>query len=198
MPKAFTAKDKAVIREKLLDGARDCVARFGVRKTSVETLARAGGISKGAFYYFYPSKERLFYEVIRETGEALNRKFERSITDAQGPITLDEFIELTIGWIHELEDTTLMSLMRSGELGWLEQRLPPEMAMGQLVAGDRMVVRLFEAMQIPPPENVDVFAGALRAVILTLLHKRSIGERIYREVLRELLSALFDRYIYTK
>ncbi|MBK9714459.1 MAG: TetR/AcrR family transcriptional regulator [Kouleothrix sp.] len=66
MPKGFTEREKALIRAKLLEKGRDLFATYGVKKTSVEDLTSAAGISKGAFYLFFDSKEELFFELLEQ------------------------------------------------------------------------------------------------------------------------------------
>ena len=53
-----------MIKERLLAAGRELFARYGLRKTTVEELARAAGIAKGTFYLFFPSKEALYAEVL--------------------------------------------------------------------------------------------------------------------------------------
>src|SRR4051794_30101091 len=49
--------DRVKIREtRLLDAATRLFARFGFDKTSVDDIARAAGVSKGAVYLHWPSK----------------------------------------------------------------------------------------------------------------------------------------------
>ena len=57
MPKAFTDQEKEVLREQLREKGRALFEAHGLRKTSVDEIVRAVGISKGAFYLFYKSKE---------------------------------------------------------------------------------------------------------------------------------------------
>lgn len=66
MPVAFTPEKQQFIRQSLRDTALLLVKEFSVRNIKVEELTHAAGISKGAFYKFYPSKEALFYELLRE------------------------------------------------------------------------------------------------------------------------------------
>ena len=66
MPVAFTAEERAVLTEKLLQSARAFVKEQSARKITVEQLTASVGISKGAFYLFYPSKEHLFYALLRQ------------------------------------------------------------------------------------------------------------------------------------
>jgi AcrR family transcriptional regulator len=64
MPRGWSERERATIQDRLLAAGRDLFATHGIRKTSVEDLTRAAGISKGAFYQFYESKEALFFEII--------------------------------------------------------------------------------------------------------------------------------------
>lgn len=64
MPRAFTDVERERIRERLLAAGRELFSRYGLRKTTVEELARAAGIAKGTFYLFFPSKEALYAEVL--------------------------------------------------------------------------------------------------------------------------------------
>jgi AcrR family transcriptional regulator len=66
MPKGFTEKERESIHQQLLERGREIFANYGVRKTSVEDLTRAVGISKGAFYIFFSSKEELFLEIMEQ------------------------------------------------------------------------------------------------------------------------------------
>ena len=63
---AFSAEENAAIRETLLREARRCAVTLGLRKTSVEQLTEAAGISKGLFYKYFASKELLFFEVLED------------------------------------------------------------------------------------------------------------------------------------
>ena len=63
---AFTDNQNETIRRDLIREARRCGVSIGMRKTSVEQLADAVGISKGSFYKFFPSKELLFFAVLED------------------------------------------------------------------------------------------------------------------------------------
>ena len=69
MPKGFTQHEKKLINELLLEQGYTQFSSYGLKKTNVEELARAAGISKGAFYNFYDSKETLFIKVVEQAEE---------------------------------------------------------------------------------------------------------------------------------
>ena len=90
MPRAFTEEEWGRIRGRLLEAGRERFTRYGLRKTSVEELTRAVGISKGSFYRFFVSKEALYVELLaRAMPEVEERVLSRSLgaaTDAREAI----------------------------------------------------------------------------------------------------------------
>lgn len=64
MPKIFSEREKENIVKGLLETCRQSWTQYGYKKTSIDELCRQVGISKGAFYIFFDSKEALFCEVL--------------------------------------------------------------------------------------------------------------------------------------
>lgn len=64
MARSFTETEKENIRKRLLDACRQSWTQYGYKKTSVDELCQQAGISKGAFYLFFESKEALFCDVL--------------------------------------------------------------------------------------------------------------------------------------
>ena len=77
MPKAFTEQEKQLIRTQMLEKATKLFEKQGLKKTSVDELAQAARISKGAFYLFYESKEELLMQIL----EGLETDIRRRIFD---------------------------------------------------------------------------------------------------------------------
>jgi AcrR family transcriptional regulator len=66
MPRAFSDYEKEFIRLQMREKGQRLFEKQGLRKTSVDELAKVVGISKGAFYLFYESKEELFLEILEQ------------------------------------------------------------------------------------------------------------------------------------
>jgi AcrR family transcriptional regulator len=64
MARSFTEREKENIKNKLQEACKQSWTQYGYKKTSVDELCRQAGISKGAFYLFFESKEALFCEVL--------------------------------------------------------------------------------------------------------------------------------------
>lgn len=60
---------RAEKRLEILVKAREVFGKYGYRKTSVEDVGRACGLAGPAIYYYFSSKEELFAETIRASGE---------------------------------------------------------------------------------------------------------------------------------
>lgn len=71
------SKDEKLRRDRILDAAGETFIRYGFRKTSMDDVARAAGISRQSLYAYFPTKEALFRDVVehlvaatREAGRA--------------------------------------------------------------------------------------------------------------------------------
>jgi len=84
MPKGFTEQEKELIGRRLLEQGYRLFSAYGLKKTNVEEIAQAAGISKGAFYNFYESKEALFMDVIEEAEKRLRQEV-LAVIDLPGP-----------------------------------------------------------------------------------------------------------------
>lgn len=66
MPKAFSDREKKIIKKKLIGKAKEYFGIFGLKKTNIGDLTKSIGIAKGTFYNFYKSKEELFLDVLEK------------------------------------------------------------------------------------------------------------------------------------
>jgi AcrR family transcriptional regulator len=67
------AKDD-IIRDEILKEAQKLFQQYGLKKTTMEDIAKSMGKGKSTLYYYYCSKEEIFDAVIlREMGEVFSR-----------------------------------------------------------------------------------------------------------------------------
>ena len=71
MARSFTEREKENIKINLQEACKQSWTQYGYKKTSVDDLCRQTGISKGAFYLFFESKEALFCEVLCSVQEQI-------------------------------------------------------------------------------------------------------------------------------
>lgn len=62
-------------RTQLLESARICFSRDGYASASIARICEHAGVSKGAFYHHFPSKQALFLELLQVWLEALDASY---------------------------------------------------------------------------------------------------------------------------
>jgi TetR/AcrR family transcriptional repressor of nem operon len=70
-----TSSPKTSAREKLLMAAFDVIRHKGYSATSVDDLCRAAGVTKGAFFHHFPSKQALAIAAADHWGEVTGALF---------------------------------------------------------------------------------------------------------------------------
>jgi AcrR family transcriptional regulator len=84
------ATDSAETRRRILAGARTCFGRYGYDKTTNKDIASAAGITAGAIYHYFPSKQSLFVALWREVQAMVFEAFDRALA---GKETLSDKIK---------------------------------------------------------------------------------------------------------
>ncbi|MBK8194584.1 MAG: TetR/AcrR family transcriptional regulator [Lewinellaceae bacterium] len=51
-------------KEEILQAGRDCFARFGFDKTTLDDIGRIAGLNKASLYYYFRNKEEIFIAVV--------------------------------------------------------------------------------------------------------------------------------------
>ncbi len=67
-------------RRDLMDIAIDCFARYGYQATSIDRIAKAAGVTKGALYYHFKDKEELLFEAVKKRLGQFERRVAGDLT----------------------------------------------------------------------------------------------------------------------
>jgi AcrR family transcriptional regulator len=94
MPK-ISEERKAERREQILGAARRCFAEHGYEGATVARLEEATGLSRGAIFNYFPSKEELFIELAVED----SRRFSDLWVNQGLPAVVGEVLELDPSWL---------------------------------------------------------------------------------------------------
>jgi len=193
MAVAFTEKEKELIKAKLHSAAEQCLRTLGVRKTTVEQLAKRAGISKGAFYIFYASKEILFFEVLEVFQNSICQQLISSLSkdsSSKRQIFIDEVFEV----YKSVKKSFLLTIIQNNDIEYLFRKLPLELIAEHHSFDDLLTVKVFEALQIDEKQNAEVVSAALRAIFMTMLHEEEIGTH-YMEAIKMLIIGVANQII---
>jgi AcrR family transcriptional regulator len=178
MPKGFTEQEKAWIRQRLTEQGYRLFSTYGLKKTTVEELSEAAGISKGAFYLFYDSKEALFMHVAEETAEKRFRREVMQVVDLPGPSPRARLLVILQKIFSLFQSTPMLQYFSGSDYNLLLRRIPPE-KLQQHLAGDlaffqELIARCRLAgipIQVPPEEIMRL----LYVLVLGVMHRDDFG-----------------------
>lgn len=173
MPKAFSTQERAVIQQRLIDQGVRLFSTYGLSKTSVDELAQAAGISKGAFYLFYDSKETLFMDVM----EQVERRFRQEIlveVDKPGPTPRARLVAVFKKAFSMLETMPILQFTTGKDYDLLFRRIPPERLQSHFASDQDFILTLIARCQqagIPIQAPAAQVGGLMYPLVLSILHK---------------------------
>ena len=175
-------------RERLLEAAYACVARYGLAKTTMEDVAREAKLSRATLYRYFPGgKDQLVAETVSwEAG----RFFER-LSDAVAPhVELADVLEEALLFAHRaVEDHEVLQKILQTE----PERLLPMLT----TESGRIIVLvkqfLLVAMQRSTLEvgvDVDAAADHLARMLLSLISSEGAADLTDRVEVRRVVDRL--------
>jgi AcrR family transcriptional regulator len=172
MPKGFTEKEKELIAARLLEQGDRLFSAYGLKKTNVEEIAQAAGISKGAFYLFYDSKEALFMDVVEQAEVRLRRELLAAIA-LPGPSPRERLYGVFKKAFNLFESIPVLHFFNQVDFDLLFRRLPAEKFQQHLGSDLAFIHELIAACReagieiLVPPEKI---TGLLYPIVLAVLH----------------------------
>ncbi|MGD9763287.1 MAG: TetR/AcrR family transcriptional regulator [Candidatus Binatia bacterium] len=74
-------------RRELMDIAIDCFARYGYQGASIDRIAKAAGLTKGAIYYHFKDKEALLFAAVQNRVSQFERRVARDLAMVEDAAT---------------------------------------------------------------------------------------------------------------
>jgi AcrR family transcriptional regulator len=194
MGKAFSEAEKVLINAKIKSKGAELFAKFGLKKTTVDDIAKETGIGRGTFYLFYESKEDFFLGLIEETERRVKDDIILKILSSTTPIgeTFKEFIKDAF-LILEKNPLLRNILGNKEEFEFLLRTLPPQRLHSFLNHDNQIVLEVLAVLEekgITLPIKSLTFSGMLRGVYLLSLHKNLIGVEVYPEIIEFLADSV--------
>ena len=192
MATAFTTEEKEVIRKKLHKVAKECLQRYGVKKTTVDQMAAMVDISKGSFYNFYPSKEMLFFTVLEEYQiDVMNRLTEQLGMEAK--IDTNRLVQLLYDFYQDFRYSFMYTIFKNHEMELLLRKLPKEAITNHHLIDDRMVKKIVSRINIRENVSVEIVSALFRTIAMTILHIEEIGEDQFDTTLKLVIQGIVEQ-----
>ena len=192
MATAFTTEEKEVIRKKLHKVAKECLQRYGVKKTTVDQMAAMVDISKGSFYNFYSSKEMLFFAVLEEYQiDVMNRLTEQLGMETK--IDTNRLVQLLYDFYQDFRYSFMYTIFKNHEMELLVRKLPKEAITNHHLIDDRMVKKIVSRINIRENVSVEIVSALFRTIAMTILHIEEIGEEQFDTALKFIIQGIVEQ-----
>ena len=182
---AFTDEQNEQIRNDLIREAQRCGITIGMRKTSVEQLTEAVGISKGSFYKFFDSKELLFFAVLEDIHTECFAAAQKSLQENAAIDPASRTAAAILAACRWLSETKAFVFIEN-DAEFLLHRLPEEVKTAHYHDDETHIRQLLEKYDLVPSRGISLAAATVRGLILTVSHKEQIG-KLYPQVLETLV-----------
>ncbi len=160
---ATQAERRAATRGRILDVARSLFAEHGYDATTIADLLDAAGVSKGALYHHFDSKDAVAETLFAEVSRAAIISASRRATEVDDP--LDALADAGLRWIDEAADPAVASVLFElgpTALGWERCRAIENATSLRVLR--LALTRAVEAGRFPAA-RVEVAAHTLNAVL---------------------------------
>ena len=192
MATAFTTEEKEAIRKKLHEVAKECLQRYGVKKTTVDQMAAMVDISKGSFYNFYSSKEMLFFTVLEEYQiDVMNRLTEQLGMEVK--IDTNRLVQLLYDFYQDFRYSFMYTIFKNHEMELLVRKLPKEAITNHHLIDDRMVKKIVSRINIKENVSVEIVSALFRTIAMTILHIEEIGEEQFDIALKFVIQGIVEQ-----
>jgi AcrR family transcriptional regulator len=197
MPKTSEAA-KGARRTQILDAAVRCFARRGYYETTIEDLVTETGLSRGALYLYYPSKEAMYLAISEQWGCGLEGAIRARLIPDQTPASILEIIILVTGEHVQAQADACRILMEGWHLAHHIPALAERRARQQaqsVVALSQLLRAGIEAGEFRPEMEVETQARILMATLHGLMVQwhRQPGSVDWHAIAQELIRGLRPR-----
>ncbi len=185
MPEAFSEYEKEIIHRQLIDKGRTLFERHGLRKTTVEEITKAVGISKGAFYKFFPSKEELYMQIL----EDLEDTFHTNILEAAanpGEDAHGHVAQLLRDVLLSMDSFPILKNFDRTEYDYLVRKIPAERVQQHLQNDDAFMVEFIQRIErdgTTVSASPVLIGNLTKGLFFLSLHREDLQDIAYDEMM---------------
>ena len=189
MGSAFTTEEQQLIRQDLKKAARKYLPIMGMKKTSLDQLIAEAGISKGAFYKFYPTKEHLFFEIMEDIHEELYSEVREILRNSKLP-TAQERLENALLFTYQKLNATSVFTFMINELPYVVRKLGPDILEKHNVDDSTSITSLLDEAGIHLNYSPDFVSNLIRTIIMIPQKNPMVDQQHMDEVVHFLIHTI--------
>ncbi len=188
MPKAFSEQEKETLRAQMREKGKKLFEKQGLKKTSVDELASAVGISKGAFYLFFESKEELFLEIL----EQIEMEIQTSILEFAIQPKKDarkNLGEMLKSFLLTWDAYPLLKSFSKTEFDYLVRKIPAQRVQEHASHDEEFINEFIKKIKregITVKASPRVTGNLIKSLFLISLHRDDLGQDAYEETMQTL------------
>ena len=195
--KETNTRDPDATRDRILDAALDKFSSKGYHDTRMDEIVEESGTSKGAIYFHFPNKERLFLALVDQFADLLERRVIESIEqEEQGMVRVRAALQACLDTFGKYRRPAKLLLVQAVGLGnvFEKKRLEVNDRFANLIQ-----TYLDEAIEVGDIEPVDTeitahaWMGAIYGVVIRWVY---MGEPEPPRIMATLLPLLLKSVDY--
>lgn len=189
MPKAFSEQERETIRAQMREKGKKLFEKHGLKKTSVDELTEAVGISKGAFYLFFESKEELFLEIL----EQIEKEIQTSILEftikpkANARKNVGDMLKsFLLTW----DAYPLLKHFSKADFDYLVRKVSHERAMQHANNDEDFTNEFIKKIKregIAVKASPRLVSNVIKGLFFMGLHRDDLGEEAYQETMNVMI-----------
>jgi len=187
MPRSFSETEKENIRQALIDACKKSWSAHGYKKTSIGELCANVGISTGAFYAFYDSKEALFCDVMDDFQQSTRHMFDEILSS---PPKKEEIHQALKKLYLEYAENDIITKRHTPDYKSLLNKLPQEWKERHRANGNDNIEHTLLAPSAKLKMSKERAHGIIDTLLLTVANKDIIPD--HYEIFCILLKCAID------
>ncbi|MFV0527790.1 MAG: TetR/AcrR family transcriptional regulator [Lachnospiraceae bacterium] len=189
MPVIFNEKNKENIRENMLEKGFELLKSYGIRRMTVEMIAKSCGLAKGTFYTFFPSKEEFVFQIVQYKREIVKEKYTRMLQQ-YGKLGREELQEFFL--YLRTQDVNVYKYLDENDMAYLTTKWPSEYVFSPQ-KDEQTTQWMLDGMRGVRKEcNWKVFANYMKAHALFDLNRSTFHEDALPETQMVFQGAILD------
>ncbi|MBO8157585.1 MAG: TetR/AcrR family transcriptional regulator [Bacillaceae bacterium] len=145
MPKV-SEEYKEKKRNQILDSAMDCFAEKGYKNTTMDDIVKQSGMSKGALYNYFKSKEDIYLSLLERNTDRTFEYFQKGFTEAE---TATEKLRRLLSLYYQMDHTDQDWLGRQRVYleFWIDASMNDELRQSMMIHSEKFIHFLKEIVE---------------------------------------------------